>query len=99
MDPVTSPAVVDETNEEREYKINQYATQMARDYFVKKECKGEKKETSFQKVFLVFKFANTPQSMIDEAIEAMGDRNHARSYFKSIARMIHPDKNAHPLAS
>ena len=37
--------------------------------------------------------------MIDEAIEAMGDRNQARSYFKSIARMIHPDKNAHPLAS
>lgn len=37
--------------------------------------------------------------MIDEAIDAMGDRSQARSYFKNIARLIHPDKNRHPLAN
>ena len=42
MDPVASAVVVDdESNEEREYKINQYATKMARDYFVKKESPAD----------------------------------------------------------
>ena len=37
--------------------------------------------------------------MIERCIELMGDMDRARKYFKDIARMVHPDKNSHPLAS
>lgn len=51
------------------------------------------------KVFLVYKFLETPEAMIMQGILAMGDQVQARAYFKKIARMVHPDKNRHPLAN
>jgi len=51
------------------------------------------------KVFLIYKFDETPESMILQAIETMGDKDQARAYFKGIARFVHPDKNGHPLAN
>lgn len=52
-----------------------------------------------KKVFLIYKFDQTPEAMIRLAIETMGDRDQARAYFKGVAKMIHPDKNSHPLAN
>ena len=52
-----------------------------------------------EKVFLVYKFLGTSEAMIMQGILAMGDQTQARSYFKKIARMVHPDKNRHPCAN
>ena len=57
------------------------------------------KETDMKKVFLIYKFANTPNEMLQSYIEQIDDRHQAHSYFKKIARMVHPDKNKHHLAN
>ena len=54
---------------------------------------------SKEKVFLIYKFAETSEAMIDSAIREMGDSTQARAYFRKIALLVHPDKNEHPLAN
>lgn len=55
-------------------------------------------EKDFDKVFLVFKFLNTPKEMIQEGLRQMLERQETSKYFKTLAKQLHPDKNAHPLA-
>ena len=57
------------------------------------------KETDFQKVFLIFKFAITPEPMIEQFVNEIEDLAKARSYFKKIALNVHPDKNKHVQAN
>ena len=54
---------------------------------------------SEEKVFLVFKFNETPDDLVVEGMMLMGNSEQTRSYFKKIAKLLHPDKNAHPLAN
>ena len=54
---------------------------------------------SFQKIFLVLKFNETPDDLLLAGMKLMGDSEQTRSYFKKLARMVHPDKNGHTLAN
>jgi hypothetical protein len=55
-------------------------------------------EKDLEKVYLVFKFLNTPSSILQEGLLQMFQRQEANAYFKKLAKQLHPDKNAHPLA-
>ena len=77
----------------REKQINQQALLLAKEYMARTG------ESDSQKAFLIYKFANTSEQMIQHAFQQMGNVCQARFYFKSIARFVHPDKNKHPLAN
>lgn len=82
----------------QEKAINKRAMELTSD-FMKTVAVEEAANLTEKKVFLLYKFDQTPEAMILLAIESMGDRDQARAYFKGIAKMVHPDKNSHPLAS
>ena len=48
---------------------------------------------------MVFKFNETPDDVVLQGMMLMGDSEQTRSYFKKIAKLVHPDKNGHPLAN
>ena len=81
--------------EYREKIINTRAQSMAEAYFASPDALN----IDFNKVFLVYKFAETPEPMIMDAITMMGEQDTARAFFKKVALMVHPDKNGHPLAN
>ena len=76
---------------EQEKVINKKAVSLAKEYLA-----ANSSDLPFNKVFLVYKFDETPEAMIMQAINTMGDADRARFYFKGIARLVHPDKNSHP---
>ena len=54
---------------------------------------------SSQKMFLIYKFNETSDEVLLQSLKLMGDSENTRGYFKKIALLLHPDKNAHPLAN
>jgi len=83
-----------------EQRINQHANSLAKQ-FIAGLSSGERanEKLSFQKVFLVLKFNATPDDVLLEGMKLMGDSDQTRSYFKKLAKLVHPDKNGHALAS
>ena len=83
-----------------EQMINMRASILAKEYLAslgETQILSEEK-LSFQKVFLVLKFSETPENVLLEGMKLIGNSDQTRSYFKSLAKMVHPDKNGHPLA-
>lgn len=54
-------------------------------------------EDQSDQVFLVYKFLNTPETVIRKGIEGKDDRT-AKRYYRKIVMHLHPDKNRHPMA-
>ena len=79
---------------EIESKVNQLAAKLANDFLTQ----GSSAEKDHDKVFLVYKFLNTPAEVLQEGLFQMYQRQEANSYFKKLAKQLHPDKNSHPLA-
>lgn len=48
---------------------------------------------------MVIKFSETPDDVVLKGMKLMGDSEQTRSYYKKLARLVHPDKNGHPLSS
>jgi len=67
---------------------------MAKQYVT--DCKLP--ETDFDKTYLVYKFVETPLSAMQVGLQGMVQTERARSYFKTLAKQLHPDKNGHPMA-
>ena len=61
-------------------------------------CSNPHTEKDSDKVYLVYKFLNTPIDILQEGLFQMLERQEANAYFKKLAKQLHPDKNAHPLA-
>ena len=53
---------------------------------------------SFKKVFLTMKFNETPDNVLVEGMKLQGNCDEIRKYFRNLAKLLHPDKNGHPLA-
>jgi hypothetical protein len=51
----------------------------------------------FHQVYLVYKFLDTPLNLIIEGMRSKSPSD-LRSFYKNIARQLHPDKNSHPMA-
>lgn len=83
-----------------EEQINLRAASEAR-LFLSSLAENERGDSklSFQKVFLVLKFSETPEEVLFEGLKLMGDSEKTRSYFLKLAKLLHPDKNGHPLAN
>ena len=47
----------------------------------------------------MLKFSETPDEVILKGMKLMGDSEQTRSYFKKLAKLVHPDKNGHPLSN
>ena len=76
------------------------ANNLTREYLGKLSAtESANEKLSFQKVFFVLKFNETPENVLLEGLKLMGDSDQTRAYFKKIARLVHPDKNGHALAS
>jgi len=79
--------------------INNRAMLLANEY-IKNRDKDDRlkqiEETEFEKIFLVYKFLETPESLIKHGLNLMLQRQEAGSYFKKLALKLHPDKNLHP---
>jgi hypothetical protein len=77
-----------------ERSINRKAHLMAKQYVT--DCKLP--DTDFDKTYLVYKFVETPLSAMQVGLQGMVHTERARSYFKTLAKQLHPDKNGHPMA-
>lgn len=75
-----------------EEQINRRATNLARQF------QSENPELPFEKCYLVYKFLETPSYAIEAGLHSMMPQQEAKHYFHRVARQLHPDKNAHPLA-
>ena len=62
------------------------------------EAERLNEKLSAQKVFLALKLHEMPFDLLLEGLKRMGDSESTRSYFRKLARMVHPDKNGHELA-
>lgn len=83
-----------------EQSINAKATSLAKAFLASlSESERADEKLSYQKVFLVLKFNETPEDVLLAGMKLMGDSEQTRSYFKTCARLVHPDKNGHPLAN
>ena len=52
-------------------------------------------KSSFEQVYLVYKFLETPMNLV---LQGMEEKSDAKKYYRSIVKQLHPDKNAHPQA-
>lgn len=52
-------------------------------------------KSSFEKVFLVYKFLETPMNLV---LQGMEEKDDAKKYYRSIVKQLHPDQNTHPQA-
>ena len=77
-----------------EQNINQKAHSLAMQYMA-----TEDQESDFNKIFLVYKFNSTPAEIITEGMLQLGSWEEVHQYYKRLAKLTHPDKNAHPLAN
>ena len=83
-----------------EKQINSKANTMAKNFLANlSEAERTDEKLSFQKVFLAFKISETPENVLLEGLKLMGNSEQTKSYFKKLARLLHPDKNGHPLAN
>mmetsp|Transcript_25862 Transcript_25862/g.34601 ORF Transcript_25862/g.34601 Transcript_25862/m.34601 type:complete len:312 (+) Transcript_25862:1034-1969(+) len=82
-----------------EEQINRRASALAKAFLSSlNAAERQNDKLSFQKVFLALKLSETPNEMLLEGLKLMGDSEQTRSYFKKLAKLVHPDKNGHPLA-
>ena len=83
-----------------EQSINVKASSLAKAFLASlSESEHADEKLSYQKVFLVLKFNETPEDVLLAGMKLMGDSEQTRGYFKTCARLVHPDKNGHPLAN
>ena len=75
-----------------ESQINISSKRKAKQYL-----QESKSSLQFHQVYLVYKFLDTPIQHITEGLRSKS-RDEVRSFYKSIAKQLHPDKNSHPLA-
>jgi hypothetical protein len=76
-----------------ESQINISSKKKAKQYLQEsKDC-----SLQFHQVYLVYKFLDTPLKYIVEGMRSKTPEQ-ARSFYKNIAKQLHPDKNSHPLA-
>jgi DnaJ-class molecular chaperone len=47
----------------------------------------------------VYKFLETPLSLLTQGLQQMDSHQQAIQYFKKLAKQLHPDKNQHPQSS
>ena len=52
---------------------------------------------TFDQVFLIYKFIETPLLTLQEGLSTKSEED-VKRYYRSIARQLHPDKNCHPRA-
>ena len=76
-----------------ENEINSKAKAQASEFM--KIRKLENQSLTFDKVFVVCKFLETPLKMVVEGLESKS-RDEIKKYYKQIAMSLHPDKNSHP---
>ena len=82
-----------------EQAINLRASALAREFIATlNETEKADDKLSYQKVYLTLKFSETPDSILVEGMKLRGNSDETRRYFKNLAKMVHPDKNGHPLA-
>lgn len=67
---------------------------MARQYI----SESQLTDADFEKTYLVYKFVETPIQAMQVGLKEMMDSEVAKSYFKKLAKKLHPDKNNHPMA-
>jgi len=58
-------------------------------------CIEKLKALKFDQVFLINKFMETP---LDSLVQGLRNKNEedVKRYYRSVAKQLHPDKNAHP---
>ena len=78
-----------------EQQINLRASALAKEFLAGKSFD---EKLSYEKVYLVLKLNETPDRVLLEGMKLMGDSDQTRSYYKKLAKFVHPDKNGHPLA-
>jgi len=80
--------------------INLRAISLAKEFLatLTESQRSSDKKLTYQKVFLVLKFFETPDNVLLEGMKLLGNSDQTRRYFKSLAKLVHPDKNGHPLA-
>lgn len=89
-----------ETLSDLERQINLRAAALAKSYLASLDsAKKQDEKLSYQKVFLAYKFNETPSHVIVKGMLMMGDLEQSRGYFKKLAKLVHPDKNSHPLSN
>lgn len=82
-----------------ENEINFHASSLAKAFLASlNESERLNEKLSFKKVFLAFKFNETPNEVLLKGLKEMADLEQIRGYFKKLAKLLHPDKNNHPLA-
>lgn len=80
---------------EKENRVNLLAAKLTHEFM----CSNlPPTEEDSEKVYLVYKFLNTPSEILQEGLFQMLQRQEANAYFKKLAKQLHPDKNAHPFA-
>lgn len=52
---------------------------------------------SFDKVFLIHKFLESPMHILVDGMSAKKEED-VKKYYRTIAKQLHPDKNCHPRA-
>ena len=52
---------------------------------------------TFDQIFLIHKFLETPLDMLVNGM-CSKEPDLVKKYFRTVAKQLHPDKNAHPLA-
>jgi len=59
---------------------------------------AEERKALYDRIFLVYKFQETPLHAILVGMQTMLHSSQVNQYFKRLAKQLHPDKNQHPQA-
>lgn len=60
--------------------------------------KSKETDLEFDAVFLIYKFLNFPPDLMLKGLSSKKEAE-LKSYYHLVAKLLHPDKNSHPLAT